>query len=432
MLATTSTPDRPAPAGSVGSTLPDVEVRLAGELGTVQIASPGMFAGYLPEDGGAPDQPFEAPLVDGRWLDTGDIGELTADGALRITGRAKEVIIRGGINVSPREVERALESHAAVERVAVVGLPHQILGEEVAAVMTCVAGHSLDTVEPKLKALANSALEEAQRPDAYVQIDDIPVTPTGKVRRATLRDMVIDHLGLPSASKGFQVEGSADRLVDLTHELREGMTSFPSPNHPPFESTQLARLDGEGPVTRRLTLGTHTGTHMDAPRDFLPGGDGVETFGLEDLVGPATVVDLTPVASSEEISSERLREALGDGRVLPRLLLRFDWSQRFDDVEQFYRDSPYLAEEACEWIVGQGVRLLGMDTPSPDDPANGYGSERDSPNHQTLLGAGMVLLEYLNGLDQLDEPEVFLMALPLRIPGADGAPARVVAMLGSA
>ncbi len=65
-------------------------------------------------------------------------------------------------------------------------------------------------------------------------------------------------------------------------------------------------------------------------------------------------------------------------------------------------------------------------------PANGYGSEPDSPNHQTLLGAGMVLLEYLNGLDQLDEPEVFLMALPLRIPGADGAPARVVAMLGSA
>ncbi len=130
LLATTSTPDRPAPAGSVGSTLPDVEVRLAGELGTVQIASPDMFAGYLPEDGGAPDQPFEAPLVDGRWLDTGDIGELTADGALRITGRAKEVIIRGGINVSPREVERALESHAAVEGVAVVGLPHQILGEE--------------------------------------------------------------------------------------------------------------------------------------------------------------------------------------------------------------------------------------------------------------------------------------------------------------
>ncbi len=70
--------------------------------------------------------------------------------------------------------------------------------------MTCVAGHSLDTVEPELKALANSALEEAQRPDAYVQIDDIPATPTGKVRRATLRDMVIDHPDFHRPARDFR------------------------------------------------------------------------------------------------------------------------------------------------------------------------------------------------------------------------------------
>ncbi len=71
-----------------------------------------------------------------------------------------------------------------------------------------------------------------------------------------------------------------------------------------------------------------------------------------------------------------------------------------------------------------------MDIPSPDDPRLGFGSEEDSPNHHILLGARVILLEYLNNLEQLSGPEVFLAALPLRVRGADGAPAQVIAIEG--
>ena len=104
-----------------------------------------------------------------------------------------------------------------------------------------------------------------------------------------------------------------------------------------------------------------------------------------------------------------------------------DWSRRFTE-RGFYSDSPYLSEEACRWLVEQGVRLLGMDVPSPDNPVNSHGTANDSPNHVILLGAGVVLLEYLANLDRLRSPEVFLAALPLHIPGADGAPVRAIAI----
>jgi arylformamidase len=76
------------------------------------------------------------------------------------------------------------------------------------------------------------------------------------------------------------------------------------------------------------------------------------------------------------------------------------------------------------------VKLLGMDSPSPDDTRNGYGSGNDSPNHWTLLGAGVVIVEYLANLKRLRSRDVQLIALPLAVQGGDGAPARVVAVDG--
>ena len=432
LLATTSTPSRPAARGSVGAPLPGVGVRVREEDNAILIASPEMMVGYL----GDGDEPtFQAPLVDDRWLETGDIGALDDSGELRITGRTKEVIIRGGVNVSPVEVERALAGEAGVESVAVIGIPHELLGEQIAAVVVCSDGASIDQLEPALKARASEALEPAQRPDAYVQIDDLPATPTGKVRRGALRDLVIDRLGLSPGDKGFAVDpgptadsspGPRGRVVDLSHALHEGMTTFPSPNHPRLEVTQLARHHIEGRATRRMVIGTHTGTHVDAPLHFIPDGAAADTLALDALVGPARVADLTPVEPLEEIGVDRLRAACGKSLTTPRVLLRFDWSDRFGALE-FYTGSPYLSSDACEWLLDQGVRLLGMDSPSPDDPRLGQGSEDDSPNHFRLLGAGVVLLEYLTALRELRSPEVFLAALPLKVAGADGSPARVVA-----
>ena len=178
-------------------------------------------------------------------------------------------------------------------------------------------------------------------------------------------------------------------------------------------------------MTRRLVLGTHTGTHLDAPLHFIPGGGTVDSIAIERLVGPAQVADLSYCGPLSEVSRDALERALGGSPRHSRVLLRFDWSRRFVDLG-FYSESPYLSIEACQWLLDGGVDVLGMDTPSPDNPEHGQDSEVDSPNHQLRLGAGVILLEYLANLEALSE-EVLLLALPLPVQGADGAPMRVIA-----
>lgn len=434
LLLTTSTAAHPAPRGSVGGALPGVELRVAGPAGRpgeILARSPDTMLGYLEAwESGGPR--LRNPVDPDGWFPTGDIGVLDAERALRITGREKDIIIRGGVNVSAVEVEHALEGEDAVEKLVVVGVPHEILGEQIAAVLATRDGAAFEEVESSLKARAASV--SAPAPDVYVHIDEMPMTPTGKVRKGALRDMVIDALGLPEGKKGFTVDapeeepgpwGQGRRPIDLTHPIREGMVSFPSPNHPAPQVTVLARHENQGRMTHRLVLGTHTGTHLDAPLHFIPGGEAVNSLALERLVGPAHVADLTRFGPLSEVSREELEHALGGPPRCPRVLLRFDWSARFVNP-RFYSESPYLTAEACQWLVNCGIDVLGMDTPSPDNPAHGRDSETDSPNHQLLLGAGVILLEYLTNLAALPA-EVFLLALPLPVVGADGAPMRVIA-----
>jgi acyl-coenzyme A synthetase/AMP-(fatty) acid ligase/kynurenine formamidase len=443
LLATASTARHPAPRGGVGRALPGVGVRVAAEPGTpgpVLIRSEDTMVGYLQgcDDDGRPR--FDAAVPADGWLETGDLGTLDADGEVRITGRTKEIIIRGGVNVSAVEIEHALQNAAPLQRLAVVGAPHEILGEQVAAVVSLSDDGVFDDVERALREAART-LEEGHRPDLYLQIDEMPTTPTGKVRKGALRDLVIDALGLPARGKGFTVDAAeapptpvpagnggwpASAPVDLTHPIREGMVSFPSPNHPEPEVTVLARHETQGRMTRRLVLGTHTGTHADAPLHFVPAGGTIDAVTLDTLVGPATLADLSDVGELEAIGRERLERALGGPPRHPRVLLRFDWSRRFVDLD-FYHRSPYLAADACQWLVDHGVRLLGFDIASPDDPRQGQDSAIDSPNHHLLLGAGVVLLEYLANLDRLPVGDVHLVALPLPIAGGDGAPMRVIA-----
>jgi arylformamidase len=218
-----------------------------------------------------------------------------------------------------------------------------------------------------------------------------------------------------------------NRIVDLTMLIEEGMQTFPTHWHPFVEVTQLGRHGIENRETRKLILGTHTGTHIDAPRHFIPKGLTVDLIPLEQLVGPASVLDLTKFKSKMEVGVDDLTKALGD-RPAQRVLLRFDWDQKLGTMA-YYDESPYLAESAAQWLVARGCRLVGMDTAMPDDPRNGRNSPKDSPNHKILLGNDVVLLEYLVNLGAIDKPIVNLVVAPLKILGGDGAPARVFAIL---
>lgn len=218
----------------------------------------------------------------------------------------------------------------------------------------------------------------------------------------------------------------APRKIDLTFPIHEGMTTFPVHWHPLVEITQLGRHGIENRETRKLVLGTHTGTHCDAPSHFLPGGGTVDNFSLDTLIGPAYVADFSIRGPSLEVSVADLERELCAHRP-ERLVLRFDWSQHWGQGH-YYSDHPFLSQAAAQWVVDRGVRLLAMDTPMPDNPAHGRGNEPDSPNHKILLGHGIILVEYLCNLDQITQREIELLVLPLKILGGDGAPARCIAI----
>ena len=215
------------------------------------------------------------------------------------------------------------------------------------------------------------------------------------------------------------------RFVDLSLPIRHGMPTYPASWHPAVQVTRLGRCAVEGRDTRKLVFGTHTGTHIDAPLHFLPRGRAIDAIPLEACIGPARLISFAR-PRCREVGVADLAAKLRGVRRVERLLVRFDWSKQWGRA-RYYREHPYFSEAACQWLIENGLRLLGIDTPSPDDPRNNRSALRDSPNHKRLLRHQVVLLEYLNRLEALKGPRVYLIAPPLRIAGADGAPTRAVA-----
>lgn len=216
------------------------------------------------------------------------------------------------------------------------------------------------------------------------------------------------------------------RIIDLSLTIREGMTTFPVHWHPFVEISQLGRVGIEGRETRKLVLGTHTGTHVDAPRHFVDGAMSVDEILLDQVIGAATVCDFSNAARFQEIGVEEFSRVLGD-RPTERVLMRFDWSDQID-TSTYYSDHPFISEDVAHWLVEKGCRLLGMDTPMPDNPKHGRGCEIDSPNHKTLLGNGTILVEYLTNLRSVSLDVVELIVAPLKVEQGDGSPARVFAI----
>jgi len=164
--------------GTVGLPLPGVELRLASGSGEIELRGPNVFGGYWQR----PDATAES-FVDG-WFRTGDIGELDDDGYLRIVGRSKELIISGGYNVYPREVEDVLRSHPGVGDAAVVGVPDAEWGEAVVAHVEDADGVD----EAELLAWARARLAPHKRPKRIHLVAALPRNALGKVTKADLTD----------------------------------------------------------------------------------------------------------------------------------------------------------------------------------------------------------------------------------------------------
>lgn len=192
LFLTSNRPDAPHRSGSVGTALEGVELSIrddagealaAGVDGEVWARTPWDLVGYLDYETGAAQE--RAP---GTWFPTGDLGHVDADGWLFITGRKKDLIIRGGTNVSPRAVEEALLRHAAIADAAVVGVPHPVLGEEVVAVVVLRPGAPAKDPLADVLRWCRDELAVAAVPSRFLTVDALPTSSTGKVMKATLRE----------------------------------------------------------------------------------------------------------------------------------------------------------------------------------------------------------------------------------------------------
>ncbi len=179
---------------SVGVAQSNVEVRVAtaqgqplpaGASGEILVRGDTVMAGYWRDD-----EASAAALVDG-WLRTGDVGELDEDGFLTLRDRSKDLIISGGSNIYPREVEEVLLRHPAVLEVAVIGRPHAEWGEEVAAYVVARPGRELDTRE--LDELCLASIARFKRPRHYHLIGELPKNHYGKVLKTALRELDTSH-----------------------------------------------------------------------------------------------------------------------------------------------------------------------------------------------------------------------------------------------
>jgi malonyl-CoA/methylmalonyl-CoA synthetase len=176
-IVVTNPYDGPRQPGRVGYPFAGVEVRL-GERDEIQLKGGQVFSGYW-QNPEATEESFE----DG-WFRTGDVGEIAEDGSLAIRGRIKELIISGGFNIYPREVELVLEAHPGVAEVAVVGMPSESWGEEVTAFVVANGG---GVTADELITYAQERLAKFKCPRAVHFVDELPRNAMGKVQRSRLK-----------------------------------------------------------------------------------------------------------------------------------------------------------------------------------------------------------------------------------------------------
>jgi arylformamidase len=207
---------------------------------------------------------------------------------------------------------------------------------------------------------------------------------------------------------------SAGRWIDVSVPLASGMIGWPGDEEARVERVQDVGR-GDPCTLTRLVLGTHAGTHVDAPAHYLPGGMTLDAMPPDALLGPARVIAIgDPVAvTPRELAGHRVRRG-------ERLLLRTRNSRHRWWEKPFNADFVFISPEAARWLAERRVRCVGIDALSVGGFRAG-GRE----THEALLGAGIWIIEGL-ALTAVRPGPVDLVCLPLRIPGAEGAPARAL------
>ncbi len=219
-----------------------------------------------------------------------------------------------------------------------------------------------------------------------------------------------------------EVTGLQGRYYDLSNPIWEGMPFFPASF--PAEIEQVSSVDRQGANVHKMTIATHHGTHVDAPRHYFNEGTALGELSLHKFMGEGVVLDLTskPIGSGIGAADlEKYADLVHEGDIV---ILFTGCSEHLGEpgLDSKYT---YLDGTGAEWLLAKKVKSVGIDFFSIDQ----YG-DRSSPAHNVLLGNGIPLIEEISAeARQLTGRRVYVICLPLKVMAGDGAPARVIAYL---
>ncbi|HAE83295.1 MAG TPA: arylformamidase [Ktedonobacter sp.] len=213
----------------------------------------------------------------------------------------------------------------------------------------------------------------------------------------------------------------AEDWIDISVPLYTGMVHWP--DNPPVSIERMMDIDrGDTANVSKLSMGVHTGTHMDAPVHFFPGGKGIDTMPLAATIGLARVIEIHDPESIKPDELHMYQIKSGE-----RILFKTRNSTRCWQSDDFVKDFVYISHEAAQYLAAQQVQTVGVDYLS----VGGFFKD-GVETHHALLSAGIWIIEGLN-LSSVRAGTYELICLPLKIEGSDGAPSRAVLRLaGSA
>jgi len=211
-----------------------------------------------------------------------------------------------------------------------------------------------------------------------------------------------------------------EKAIDLTHELHNGMMIYPGDPSPSFVS--YATLEKNGVNLTKLTLGSHTGTHIDAPRHFIPDGIGVDKIPPSKLVGEAYVCDMSSKPIGSGITGLDLKKNLEGKIAEDDIVVCYTGCSQLWGDESVSSNYTYLTVNAAEYLVSKKVRAVGIDFLSVEKFQSS-----GALAHKTLLGNGIFIIESLSrATKQFVGERILMICMPIKLQNGDGAPSRII------
>ncbi len=226
------------------------------------------------------------------------------------------------------------------------------------------------------------------------------------------------------------------RIIDLSLIVEEGiLMPFLNERDEPFV-LDVVKTHDSGPAHGTVVeMYLHVGTHIDAPLHFIRGGDTIDQIPLDRLVGDALALDLlhkqgvVPIEKADlEEAVEKLRREGMEHKPGDMVLICTGHHERHWGSLDYWKFSPYVTEEAAQWIVDQGFAAVGYDF-NQDIPREQQDPKAPGPIHRIILRNSLYNIEYITGLDRVAGKKVWLSAAPVLFKGVEGAPARVYAIV---